>query len=250
MKRTSKVFTFTLMAVYTLFLIFSFVVCFIAFNGLEIEKRLDREFSEIEYLINRDGITNTNIDLKLNNYVSEGEYLYVEMAIKDYFKDLLSECRNLYDIYEDIPLNSVLYLYNFESDAPEFKYSLRILSESRNKTEKIGDNLAYYFSKETIMSYIEKYNLNKYYIDYYESMMINDEIISESKEDIENNIDYLLAVFDTYTDFFTFLSDNSEFWTMDEDYIYFENDELLEEYNNYLDIINNLDFTSDIEQSI
>ena len=247
MKRTSKAFTVTLMAIYTVILIFFFVVGYFVVDGLQIENRLDNEFAEIEYLINRDGITNTNIDIRLNNYVSEGEYLYVEMAIKDYFKDLLTECRKLNAIYEDLPLTTVLYLYNFDEDAPEFSYSKRVLSEKSNELEEIGNNLTYYFDENTIMSYAEKYNLSWYYVDYYKSMMIDDTIINENKEDIEQNIDYLLAMLDTYTDFFTFLSDNAEYWTMDEDYIYFDTDELLEEYNHYLDIINNMDFSSDFE---
>ena len=238
------------MAIYTVFLVFSFLVGYFVVDGLQTESRLDAEFSEIEYLINRDGITNTNIDIRLNNYVSDGEYLYVEMAIKDYFKDLLDECRNLNAIYEDIPLNTVLYLYNFDEDAKEFNYSKSVLSENSSKLEEIGDNLAYYFSEEVIMSYIERYEVSWYYTDYYKNMMIDDTILTENKEDIEENIDYLLAMFNTYMDFFNFLSDNAEYWTMDEDYIYFDTDELLEEYNHYLDIINNMDFSSDFESFV
>ena len=238
------------MAIYTVFLVFSFLVGYFVVDGLQTESRLDAEFSEIEYLINRDGITNTNIDIRLNNYVSDGEYLYVEMAMKDYFKDLLDECRNLNAIYEDIPLNTVLYLYNFDEDAKEFNYSKSVLSENSSKLEEIGDNLAYYFSEEVIMSYIERYEVSWYYTDYYKNMMIDDTILTENKEDIEENIDYLLAMFNTYMDFFNFLSDNAEYWTMDEDYIYFDTDELLEEYNHYLDIINNMDFSSDFESFV
>ena len=172
------------------------------------------------------------------------------MAIKDYFKDLLTECRNLNAIYEDIPLNTVLYLYNFDEDAKEFNYSKSVLSENSSKLEEIGDNLAYYFSEEVIMSYIERYEVSWYYTDYYKNMMIDDTILTENKEDIEENIDYLLAMFNTYMDFFNFLSDNAEYWTMDEDYIYFDTDELLEEYNHYLDIINNMDFSSDFESFV
>ena len=37
---------------------------------------------------------------------------------------------------------------------------------------------------------------------------------------------------------------------MDEEYIYFDTDELVEEYNRLLDIINNMEFTTDIENYI
>ena len=250
MKRTSKTFTITLMTLYTIILVFFFTVSFFVVEGLQTESMLDEEFYEIEYLINKEGITNTNIDIRLNSYISKGEYLYVEMAIKDYLKDLLTECRNLNAIYEDLPLTTVLYLYNFEDDAKEFNYSKKILSENKNKLEKLGNNLTYYFDENTIISYIEKYDLSWYYVDYYKSMMIDDTILSESKVDIEKNIDYLIAILDTYSEFFNFLSTNAEHWTMDDEYIYFDTDELLEEYNHYLDIINNMDFSNDFETFI
>ena len=37
---------------------------------------------------------------------------------------------------------------------------------------------------------------------------------------------------------------------MDEEYIYFDTDELLEEYNRLLDIINNIDFTTNTDSYI
>ena len=44
---------------------------------------------------------------------------------------------------------------------------------------------------------------------------------------------------------FTFLSDNADYWSIDEEYIYFDNDDLLEEYNHLLDIIENIDIPTE-----
>ena len=70
------------------------------------------------------------------------------------------------------------------------------------------------------------------------------------KEDIASSIDYIIANLDAYKTFFTFLSTNKDYWTMDEEYIYFDTDELLEEYNRLLDIINNIDFTTNTDSYI
>lgn len=245
MKRTSKTFTICLMATYTLIVTFLAIVGYYVYDGLKTEKMLDDEFSKIEYIINRDGISNNTLDIMLNNYVSDGEYLQVEMAIKNYFKDFLNECRCLEDLYTNYELNRVLYLDNFDEDAPYFETSKKIITDAQVDFTSIQKNLTDYFSKEKIMSYINDYDLSWYYVDYYENMTIDENIIDENKEEIDSSIEYVLAVLNAYNNYFTFLSDNADYWSIDGEYIYFDNDDLLEEYNHLLDIIENIDIPTE-----
>ena len=245
MKRTSKTFTICLMATYTLIVTFLAIVGYYVYDGLKTEKMLDDEFSKIEYIINRDGISNNTLDIMLNNYVSDGEYLQVEMAIKNYFKDFLNECRRLEDLYTNYELNRVLYLDNFDEDAPYFETSKKIITDAQVDFTSIQKNLTDYFSKEKIMSYINDYDLSWYYVDYYENMTIDENIIDENKEEIDSSIEYVLAVLNAYNNYFTFLSDNADYWSIDEEYIYFDKDDLLEEYNHLLDIIENIDIPTE-----
>lgn len=245
MKRTSKTFTICLMATYTLIVTLLAIVGYYVYDGLKTEKMLDDEFSKIEYIINRDGISNNTLDIMLNNYVSDGEYLQVEMAIKNYFKDFLNECRRLEDLYTNYELNRVLYLDNFDEDAPYFETSKKIITDAQVDFTSIQKNLTDYFSKEKIMSYINDYDLSWYYVDYYENMTIDENIIDENKEEIDSSIEYVLAVLNAYNNYFTFLSDNADYWSIDEEYIYFDNDDLLEEYNHLLDIIENIDIPTE-----
>ena len=245
MKKTSKTFTICLMATYTLIVTFLAIVGYYVYDGLKTEKILDDEFSKIEYIINRDGISNNTLDIMLNNYVSDGEYLQVEMAIKNYFKDFLNECRRLEDLYTNYELNRVLYLDNFDEDAPYFETSKKIITDAQVDFTSIQKNLTDYFSKEKIMSYINDYDLSWYYVDYYENMTIDENIIDENKEEIDSSIEYVLAVLNAYNNYFTFLSDNADYWSIDEEYIYFDNDDLLEEYNHLLDIIENIDIPTE-----
>ena len=245
MKRTSKTFTICLMATYTLIVTLLTIVGYYVYDGLKTEKMLDDEFSKIEYIINRDGISNNTLDIMLNNYVSDGEYLQVEMAIKNYFKDFLNECRRLEDLYTNYELNRVLYLDNFDEDAPYFETSKKIITDAQVDFTSIQKNLTDYFSKEKIMSYINDYDLSWYYVDYYENMTIDENIIDENKEEIDSSIEYVLAVLNAYNNYFTFLSDNADYWSTDEEYIYFDNDDLLEEYNHLLDIIENIDIPTE-----
>ena len=245
MKKTSKTFTICLMATYTLIVTFLAIVGYYVYDGLKTEKMLDDEFSKIEYIINRDGISNNTLDIMLNNYVSDGEYLQEEMAIKNYFKDFLNECRRLEDLYTNYELNRVLYLDNFDEDAPYFETSKKIITDAQVDFTSIQKNLTDYFSKEKIMSYINDYDLSWYYVDYYENMTIDENIIDENKEEIDSSIEYVLAVLNAYNNYFTFLSDNADYWSIDEEYIYFDNDDLLEEYNHLLDIIENIDIPTE-----
>ena len=233
------------MATYTLIVTFLAIVGYYVYDGLKTEKMLDDEFSKIEYIINRDGISNNALDIMLNNYVSDGEYLQVEMAIKNYFKDFLNECRRLEDLYTNYELNRVLYLDNFDEDAPYFETSKKIITDAQVDFTSIQKNLTDYFSKEKIMSYINDYDLSWYYVDYYENMTIDENIIDENKEEIDSSIEYVLAVLNAYNNYFTFLSDNADYWSIDEEYIYFDNDDLLEEYNHLLDIIENIDIPTE-----
>ena len=75
-------------------------------------------------------------------------------------------------------------------------------------------------------------------------------MLNTNRNDIENSLDYALNTLDIYKELFELLSNNVDSWTMDEDYIYFDNDNLLEEYNRLIEIINNMDFYSDVESFI
>ena len=133
MKRTNKAFIGILMAGYALLMIFIVLVGVNVYQGIVTEKNLDDEFAQIEYLIDTNGITDNTIDIKLNSYVSDGDYLDVEMAIKEYLRDLLFECRRLEDVYNNSQLNMVINLYNFDEDAPYFENSKKIIDEICNR---------------------------------------------------------------------------------------------------------------------
>lgn len=89
MKRTSKALTAAILIFYSLFIVFAFAVGFFVITGIKEEVTLENEFSAIEDLIDNSSIDNTQIDYMLNNFVTTGDYLNVEKAIKDYLEDLL-----------------------------------------------------------------------------------------------------------------------------------------------------------------
>lgn len=250
MKRTSKALTAAILIFYSLFIVFAFAVGFFVITGIKEEVTLENEFSAIEDLIDNSSIDNTQIDYMLNNFVTTGDYLNVEKAIKDYLEDLLVECRRLDNIFQSQDLTNVLSLYNFDADAPYFYESQHIIENYYQELKNIKTNLINLLDTDSIISYAEAYQLQDYYLDYFKNLIIDENMLNTNRNDIENSLDYALNTLDIYKELFELLSNNVDSWTMDEDYIYFDNDNLLEEYNRLIEIINNMDFYSDVESFI
>ena len=250
MKRTSKALTAAILIFYSLFIVFAFAVGFFVITGIKEEVTLENEFSAIEDLIDNSSIDNTQIDYMLNNFVTTGDYLNVEKAIKDYLEDLLVECRRLDNIFQSQDLTNVLSLYNFDADAPYFYESQHIIEKYYQELKNIKTNLINLLDTDSIISYAEAYQLQDYYLDYFKNLIIDENMLNTNRNDIENSLDYALNTLDIYKELFELLSNNVDSWTMDEDYIYFDNDNLLEEYNRLIEIINNMDFYSDVESFI
>ena len=250
MKRTSKALTAAILIFYSLFIVFAFAVVFFVIRGIKEEVTLENEFSAIEDLIDNSSIDNTQIDYMLNNFVTTGDYLNVEKAIKDYLEDLLVECRRLDNIFQSQDLTNVLSLYNFDADAPYFYESQNIIEKYYQELKNIKTNLINLLDTDSIISYAEAYQLQDYYLDYFKNLIIDENMLNTNRNDIENSLDYALNTLDIYKELFELLSNNVDSWTMDEDYIYFDNDNLLEEYNRLIEIINNMDFYSDVESFI
>lgn len=250
MKRTSKALTAAILIFYSLFIVFAFAVGFFVIRGIKEEVTLENEFSAIEDLIDNSSIDNTQIDYMLNNFVTTGDYLNVEKAIKDYLEDLLVECRRLDNIFQSQDLTNVLSLYNFDADAPYFYESQHIIENYYQELKNIKTNLINLLDTDSIISYAEAYQLQDYYLDYFKTLIIDENMLNTNRNDIENSLDYALNTLDIYKELFELLSNNVDSWTMDEDYIYFDNDNLLEEYNRLIEIINNMDFYSDVESFI
>ena len=250
MKRTSKALTAAILIFYSLFIVFAFAVVFFVIRGIKEEVTLENEFSAIEDLIDNSSIDNTQIDYMLNNFVTTGDYLNVEKAIKDYLEDLLVECRRLDNIFQSQDLTNVLSLYNFDADAPYFYESQNIIENYYQELKNIKTNLINLLDTDSIISYAEAYQLQDYYLDYFKTLIIDENMLNTNRNDIENSLDYALNTLDIYKELFELLSNNVDSWTMDEDYIYFDNDNLLEEYNRLIEIINNMDFYSDVESFV
>lgn len=202
-------------------------------------KQLKNEIDSIDNIIENEGIFSNNIDKKLKSNVTSGDFVVVEKAVKNYFKDFVDETRKLINIYGDEDIEYLFSIENYKKDGKDFIETLVTLRTLENKVNDINDSLKKLFNEDKIMSYID--SADSYYKDYYRELMVDSDAYENIIKDINGAKDIYVNMINTMKDVFKFLSDNKDKWNIEEDTIVFENDEYLNKYNELINKMGNLD---------
>ncbi len=240
MKRTSKLTIGIILTLSSIFVIAAIFFGSVIFYSVNQELKIENDLSEIDYLVNYD-MFDPRIDDLLNNYVTSGNYLVVEKATKEYLKDILYYARRIDELNDNEEFIMVLSMENFYSDMPEFNDSLRIIADVSLEITDIQENFVNLLQEDVVLSYLDN-NIFSYYQDYYKELIFDADSIEDDALTVESNLDFVLSVLDIYEEFYTFLSDNKDDWTVDGEYIYFSNTELEEEYLDILYRIENIEY--------
>ena len=240
MKRTSKLTIGIILTLSSIFVIAAIFFGSVIFYSVNQELKIENDLSEIDYLVNYD-MFDPRINDLLNNYVSSGNYLVVEKATKEYLKDILYYARRIDELNDNEEFIMVLSMENFYSDMPEFNDSLRIIADVSLEITDIQENFVNLLQEDVVLSYLDN-NIFSYYQDYYKELIFDADSIEDDALTVESNLDFVLSVLDIYEEFYTFLSDNKDDWTVDGEYIYFSNTELEEEYLDILYRIENIEY--------
>lgn len=240
MKRTSKLTIGIILTLSSIFVIAAIFFGSVIFYSVNQELKIENDLSEIDYLVNYD-MFDPRIDDLLNNYVSSGNYLVVEKATKEYLKDILYYARRIDELNDNEEFIMVLSMENFYSDMPEFNDSLRIIADVSLEITDIQENFVNLLQEDVVLSYLDD-NIFSYYKDYYKDLIFDADSIEDDALTVESNLDFVLSVLDIYEEFYTFLSDNKDDWTVDGEYIYFSNTDLEEEYLDILYRIENIEY--------
>lgn len=240
MKRTSKLTIGIILTLSSIFVIAAIFFGSVIFYSVNQELKIENDLSEIDYLVNYD-MFDPRINDLLNNYVSSGNYLVVEKATKEYLKDILYYARRIDELNDNEEFIMVLSMENFYSDMPEFNDSLRIIADVSLEITDIQENFVNLLQEDVVLSYLDD-NIFSYYKDYYKDLIFDADSIEDDALTVESNLDFVLSVLDLYEEFYTFLSDNKDDWTVDGEYIYFSNTDLEEEYLDILYRIENIEY--------
>ncbi len=209
-------------------LIFVFVLYLYLHNEREI---VIKEINKINELNNYEDI---DMDIK-----SDGNFYFVEKAIKEYYYDFFYEK----SIYED---NNTEALTNYLT--PDY------LNKNKNNLSKIKSdfNKKYFdcqdsltvlinmLNEDTIMSYISKYNLGYYYEEFYKECLISDK-----DDEYQNNYQNTKTMNETKNKYLIelleLLNKNKDKWYVKNDNIYIDGKAILNRYNDLRNKIYDLD---------
>ena len=202
------------------------------------EQKLRKEISEISEItanINSEKMDMTEVNKKLDTTVTTGDYAIVEKAIKEYLSDSLNSMKAITEIMNDEKIAKILTAENYKNDGPEFKETKQYLSNTKMTLELSKQLLVENMTDEKVMQYIESKNVDSYYIDLYKELAIGEETVTEEdKKSIESSIDDVINILQVEQEVIDFLIENKGKWEIENENIVFEQDELIQEYNELL----------------
>lgn len=139
------------------------------------------------------------------------------------------------EIMNDEKIAKILTAENYKNDGPEFKETKQYLSNTKMTLELSKQLLVENMTDEKVMQYIESKNVDSYYIDLYKELAIGEETVTEEdKKSIESSIDDVINILQVEQEVIDFLIENKGKWEIENENIVFEQDELIQEYNELL----------------
>lgn len=217
-------------------------VCLIGINifvNMKEERVLTTEISSINKLLNEKNFDEKKVNKKLSTYVTNGEYRVIEKAYKNYLKDNQKTVDEIKDYFQNDKTSKLLTMDNFKSDGKEFKTSLEEIKKSKETLTQLKKKFNEQSKEEYVMKYIEKKDLTEYYVTYYKNQIARNIIESKSEKELKKQIDINLSLLDKVEKVLNYLVKNAKSWNADGDTIYFETDELTNNYNKLMEDIKN-----------
>ena len=225
MKKSKIILIIAIVVILAIIAIFAYSIV----SELGQENKLNEEMNEISTIIASNDYTEEEINQRLDERVTDGDYGKVENAAKTYLKDVIKLNIELSQIVNNGELSTMLTSNNYQEDGPEFTNTKEYISSTTQRLEEMKKEYEEYMSTEKVMSYIEKENVDEYYVELYKTIMGE-----SSYEEISSSIDELIDVLNKSNNIIDFLIENKGSWEIQDDMIVFSTNEQIEEYNNLI----------------
>ena len=217
-------------------------------NDFRQEDILRQEMLEFENLTRAENIDLDQIDQRIRELKTTGDYGVLEKAMKDYLADVVNTSVSIANIINDERIVNALTPENYTEDGPDFVQTKQFLEQAKSDIEQYKTEVLTLLTNEGAMSYIEDKNLDQYYIDLYEDKNLDqyyidlykeialseDTAIEESNTELENSLDEMMKLLDVETQIINFLSENKDGWEIQGENIIFNNQTLQDQYNEYI----------------
>lgn len=221
-----------------LLLIVGFIIAFNVISDLNDETKIKNEIKEIREVFTIANIDNENVNEILDRKViKKGIYADIEVGIKQYYKSLYSDLKNLTFLLDADNFTNYLSSKNITEDGPIFLKSRSNLNNSKAQIVEYYDKFTKSLSNNnTKLSYINQ-NEKKYYIDFYlelTNLALPENFESSLKDEYDNNLNNI----DIYIKAFDFLYANRSNWEIRNNELVFEDATILDEYMQVIDQLN------------
>lgn len=194
------------------------------------ENRLKNEVSKLTEL-------DISKDKYNTKYVTLGDYRKVEKSIKDYLNEYASCMQEINSLVNDTKFTKLISYDNLNND--NYDNSIEYVNKSLKTINKDIDKLIDMSDEDSIRNYILNYDLNKYYVDLYNELMFSEEMKNVFNIDKDYLIKYKEQVnnkLNACSDMFLLLNEKDNY-SLEDGEIKFKSNELLEKYNEYVNII-------------
>lgn len=216
-----------------MFLIILVLIIVFAVKDLNQEEKLEKEIENVIKLINTNPMDDNKINIILNRTITTKKYSKVEKAIKSYLKEISIVFNKSYQIVDNDKISYFLTIENYKTDGKEFTETLRYITETKENIENINKDIENLSNKKVIKSYIDNKNLDTYYNNLYYNL-----IYEEDNLKLNSDIDNYYELLNNLENLIIFLKENKDNWIIQDNKIAFNNNDLINTYNNLLDKIN------------
>ena len=201
-------------------------------NDFKQEDILRQEMLEFENLTRAENIDLDQIDQRIRELKTTGDYGVLEKAMKDYLADVVNASVSIANVLNDERIVNALTPENYAEDGPEFTQTKQFLEQAKSDMEQYKTEVLTLLTNEGAMSYIEDKNLDQYYIDLYKEIALSeDTAIEESNAELEASLDEAMSVIDTESQVINFLAENKTGWEIQGENIVFNSEELQNQYD-------------------
>lgn len=238
-----------LLTILVVAILFIVLIGFMVAKDLKEENKLRDEMASIDELINNYNSNDKLINKKLKTYITTGENLTLEKAVKKYYIDSYSLIKRYDKIINVEKISSLISINNFITDGKDFEISKSYINDINNNLDEIENEVKEQLSDKTKNSYFKKYKLDSYYKNIYSELISSFEYFGTEKS-FKESTGELKKLISLISDTLNYLSDNKEHWMISDGMITFDSKEKLNEFGILLSKIeNNNQYTEPLDNT-
>ena len=225
MKKSKKIFLIIL----TIILIIMFLIGVMVVKDLKEEDKLRDDISYINELINSNNPNDKLINKRLKTYVTTGENLTLEKAVKRYYLDLYNLVKKYNNIVNVEKISNLVSINNFIFDGKDFNISKNYINDINKNLDELENEVSEQLSDKSKDKYFNEYKLDSYYKDLYNELTVSFDYFGTEKS-FKNNVNELKELISLISNTLNYLSDNKNHWIISNDTIIFDSKEKLNEF--------------------